>query len=124
MVGYVSGPGGVYKSIDGGITWKDISPPYTVSQIWGCYFVDEENGFVVGGGCSMDNQTFIKTTNGGLTWQINYGFENQSGMSDIILYEKMVWDMLFQVVSFGKPSMEAIFGQSFLILGLNIGQKN
>ncbi len=88
MVGYVSGPGGVYKSIDGGITWKDITPPYTVSQIWGCYFVDEENGFVVGGGCSMDNQTFMKTTNGGLTWQINYGFESQSGMSDIILYEK------------------------------------
>ena len=87
--GFVSGPGGVFKSIDGGLNWSEITNlNVNMSQIWGCYFVDKDNGLYIGGGCAGSPQVFVRTSNGGITWTTYRGFESESGLSDLILYDK------------------------------------
>lgn len=86
-IGYVSGPDGIFKSTDGGNTWNDITPKEFLGFYWGCYFVDENNGILVGGGC-INNQTFYKTTNGGISWTKFESNVPGSGLTDVILYDK------------------------------------
>lgn len=109
-VGYVSGnfygysyneelpdsvQGSIYKSTDGGATWRSVTPRYThpedstkfiyESSIWGHSFVDEMNGIALKSGCGM--QRFFRTTNGGETWDYTeYNIEGTS-LSDVILLE-------------------------------------
>ncbi|MCO5249933.1 MAG: YCF48-related protein [Candidatus Kapabacteria bacterium] len=93
IIGYASGPdlsfpgnnvSYLLKSLDGGVTWKSVTPP-GATNLWGTYFVDENIGFVVGGGC-LDSQMFWKTTDGGADWKYVRYFEPLSKMSDIIVY--------------------------------------
>jgi len=75
-VGYVSGgnydkriAGAIYRSIDSGRTWVDISPRIgKYYSIWGCYFYDDNNGVAAAGIGSCYNSVFFKTTNGGQSW--------------------------------------------------------
>ncbi len=92
-VGYVSGPdasaGTIWKSVDGGVTWRDITPTVPIQvglNLWGCYFVDENNGVVIGGGCGT-NQLFFRTTDGGNSWQLRQYAETETGLSDAIIYD-------------------------------------
>lgn len=90
-VGYTSGfnvdrksAGVIYKSIDSGRTWTNISPiigKYYV--IWGCYFYDDDNGIAVAGdGCRT--QYFFKTTNGGQNWTFkDYQVPGGTKLSDV-----------------------------------------
>ncbi len=64
--GYTSGPDGIFKSTNGGQTWAEVTPDIDWDY-WGCYFVNDNVGLVVGGGC-VGNQRFYKTTNGGTSW--------------------------------------------------------
>ncbi|NBO69407.1 hypothetical protein EBV26_02840 [bacterium] len=86
--GFTSGPGGVFKTTDGGLNWIDLGLRNFGSQIWGCYFSDKDNGIFVGGGCSGTEQIFGKTTDAGGSWTFYAGSENESGMADVILYSK------------------------------------
>lgn len=86
--GFTSGPGGVFKTMDGGITWTNINGFINMSQIWGCYFVDKDNGMYVGGGCNGSEQVFVRTTDGGNSWSIFESYEDESGLADVILYAK------------------------------------
>ncbi len=86
--GFTSGPGGVFKTIDGGISWTNISSFINMSQIWGCYFVDKDNGMYVGGGCNGSAQVFVRTTNGGNSWSVFESYEDETGLADLILYAK------------------------------------
>lgn len=86
--GFTSGPGGVYRTIDGGISWTNITSFTNMSQIWGCYFVDKDNGMYVGGGCNGSAQVFVRTTDGGNSWSVFESYENESGLADLILYDK------------------------------------
>lgn len=89
MHGFVSGPGGVFKSIDGGFTWTEITDlGVNMSQIWGCYFADKDNGLYIGGGCNGSPQVFVRTSDGGNSWTTYRGFEPESGLSDLILYDR------------------------------------
>ena len=88
-VGYTSGlvgstiPGGaIFKSVDGGKTWFNVSPPGNV-DIWGNIFLDANTGFAIGGGCGNEQQ-FYKTTNGGNSWIPLYDNYYDSGLSDIM----------------------------------------
>lgn len=53
----------VYKTTNGGDSWKKQNVPYEWSELYSAYFFNENNGFAVGKGLS------IKTTNGGNTWK-------------------------------------------------------
>lgn len=93
-VGYCSGTsqfspgsGGVYKSVDGGASWQEITPLVIVggvlqrAQVWGCNFINERVGVVVGGGCGGEVQTFFRTDDGGASWSLfTAGYPN-SGLS-------------------------------------------
>ena len=83
--GYTSGPDGIFKSTNGGQTWAEVTPDIDWDY-WGCYFVNDNVGLVVGGGC-VGNQRFYKTTNGGQSWTLFSGSESSSGMTDLIIYD-------------------------------------
>lgn len=115
-VGYASGPcnnctdrqGGIFKSIDGGNTWKDVTPIFNVFQgqflisrtlpLWGCYFVDENEGYLVGGECTIEynlgltpfRQVFYKTLDGGNTWSLTTANIGNSKLADLIIDENDV----------------------------------
>ncbi|PKL79707.1 MAG: hypothetical protein CVV25_06870 [Ignavibacteriae bacterium HGW-Ignavibacteriae-4] len=93
-IGYTSGgkedkstAGSIYKSIDGGRTWTNISPRIgELYSIWGCYFYDDNNGITVAStgfsGCEI--QLFFKTTNGGQSWtQKRYEVRGGTKLSDV-----------------------------------------
>lgn len=97
-IGYTSGPnnaldsdgsslpGRIFKTTNGGQTWFDVSPQSENVQLWGNYFVDENFGFVIGGGCNRFPQTFYKTTNGGQSWSVKRYFDFETGkLSDLIM---------------------------------------
>lgn len=85
-VGYCSGVEGIFKSTDGGATWREISDP-SMGYLWGCYFYNENIGIVVGEGCLDNIQKFWRTENGGATWTLTTTNEFNSGMTDLILYD-------------------------------------
>ncbi len=65
-IGYASGPCGVYKSTDGGVTWNSIHPDPMFS-IWGGWFRNANEGWFAGGGGCGTNVVF-RTVDGGLTY--------------------------------------------------------
>lgn len=86
QIGFVSGVEGIWKSTDGGASFFDITPQDSALRgFWGTYFLDENIGVLVGGGC--DNmQRFYKTTDGGNTWKLFKTNVPNTGLTDLILY--------------------------------------
>jgi hypothetical protein len=87
-IGYVSGVEGIFKSTDGGATWFDVTPPGTrdTTMFWGCFFLNENYGVLLGDGCFGRRQHFWLTTDGGNSWSVFLGSEDNSGLTDAILY--------------------------------------
>lgn len=86
QVGFVSGVEGVWKSTNGGVSFFDITPQDSaIRGFWGTYFLDENIGVVVGGGCD-GMQRFYKTTNGGTSWSLFRTNVPNTGLTDLILY--------------------------------------
>jgi len=84
-IGFVSGDNQVFKSTDGGASWKSVGPDK--SEVWGVYFIDENYGYAQGGGCDGAQQ-FHRTTDGGLTWTTFFETQLLTGLSDVIVYDK------------------------------------
>lgn len=87
-VGYVSGPGGIYRSTDGGRSFRDVTPfqmDRTIEQGWGCFFLNELEGLYFVDGCG-GLQKFFRTTDGGSSWTVFLGQVSSSGLSDGIIY--------------------------------------
>jgi photosystem II stability/assembly factor-like uncharacterized protein len=62
--GFVSGPGGkIYKTTNGGYTWKLIPTSFSSYNFTKITFTDEKHGWV-----SADKWEIFKTTDGGDTW--------------------------------------------------------
>lgn len=70
MHGYMLSDGGVYRSIDGGTTWKDMGPKkpdeQSTEDFTGLAFTDAKHGILVGGGEMM-----FTSDDGGATWKQN-----------------------------------------------------
>ncbi len=88
QVGYTSGVDGIFKSTDGGNTWFDVTPAGTrdTTYFWGCYFLNPDYGILVGDGCNGRYQHFWLTTDGGSSWSVFIAQEDNTGMTDAILY--------------------------------------
>ncbi|MFH1052017.1 MAG: hypothetical protein V1779_13940 [bacterium] len=84
-IGYTSGLDGIFKSTDGGANWFNVTPPSATASMWGTYFLDNNNGFVIGGGC-VEKQEFWRTTDGGNSWSVFVGNLANSGLTDLIVY--------------------------------------
>lgn len=92
--GYVTGPGGAWKSTNGGATWTSMLP--AGAQVWGGWFRDVNNGWMTGGGCG--NNTFYRTQNGGQTWTtFTNTTRTQSKMSDPLWTSDMPPNHVFAV---------------------------
>ncbi|MBE2188122.1 MAG: choice-of-anchor D domain-containing protein [Candidatus Kapabacteria bacterium] len=87
QIGYTSGPDGIFKSKDGGISWEEITPDLISTDYWGCYFMDANFGILVGGGCGR-SQKYWRTTDGGSNWTYFENGVNHSGLTDVIMYDK------------------------------------
>lgn len=91
-IGFTSGPlnsdgfGVIYKSTNGGESWFNVTPP-NAGDLWGLYFLDENIGLVIGGGCGTP-QYFWRTENGGQNWSASIYNNPGSKMADALLYDK------------------------------------
>lgn len=84
-IGYTSGDGKIFKSINGGATWTEITPFTSDVLLWGNYFITDNIGVVCGGDCNSGIQKFYRTTNGGNTWQTSTYSKSDSKLSDPML---------------------------------------
>lgn len=89
-VGYTSGlyngpntTSAIFKSTDGGRTWTNVSPFGNI-DVWGTFFLTENTGMTIGGGCQNDQQ-FYRTTDGGRSWRVFRTNIPNSGLSDLII---------------------------------------
>ncbi len=121
LVGYTSGncshcgmnSGVIKKSTDGGRTWFDVTPAGYYGSLWGNFFLDENNGWVIGEGCNGTGQYFFKTTDGGRSWTSFYTNQGETGLTDLIMLDK---DGLGYAVSSGYLWQTGDGGRSWRII--------
>ncbi len=133
-IGYTSGPAGVYRSDDGGVSWRDVTPYDPNNEKgWGCFFINQNEGLYLVGGCATGIQAYYRTTDGGGSWTASYTTEPLSGLSDAIIYRDgtgyaVSSGVIWRTTDYGRSwnlhsrtgtkvwtEELAIFGRSFLL---------
>jgi photosystem II stability/assembly factor-like uncharacterized protein len=114
--GRYDGPPRVIKTTDGGATWtsQDLTPLATT--LIDAYFVDQDNGFVVGGiGSSFFNRlaVILQTTNGGASWVTRHTTTRTGEWS---------WKISFPTPMVGYVSIERFSDQAFFLKTTDGGQ--
>ena len=84
-IGYmVSASGGIFKTIDAGITWQELNAPNNFTQgkvqFSEVLFLDEDKGYCIG-----FNGTFWKTVNGGDDWIIVKNLPSDADFTSIFI---------------------------------------
>jgi photosystem II stability/assembly factor-like uncharacterized protein len=93
-VGWVAGNyGTIMKTSDGGETWNSQSSGTTI-HLESCYFFDDNNGIVVGGGwddaTNSSKSIILRTSNGGLNWTMEKR-SSPSQLTDITFIDSTGW---------------------------------
>jgi photosystem II stability/assembly factor-like uncharacterized protein len=76
---------GLFRTVDGGENWVSVTNPNSTLWNWGVHFLDENFGAVVG---SYDK--FIKTDNGGDTWNGGATMSSSNHTNGIWLTSELV----------------------------------
>ncbi len=98
-VGYCSGPCGIYKSTDGGVSWSTDLTPDTSYSMWGGQFRNDQEGWFTGGG-SCGNNIVLRTTDGAATFAVFHDTtERQSVLSDPYWDASMPANTLYSIGS-------------------------
>ena len=91
--GWASGYAGkIIHTTDGGQTWVDQVVPYT-TDYYRMYFIDSETGWLAGGDPGgfpsyIDHRVILKTSNGGTTWNMQYGEAYESLLRSIYFVDQ------------------------------------
>lgn len=120
-IGYTSGVSGLFKSMDGGASWFDITPS-GATDLWGSYFYDDNIGVVLGGGCN-GTQNFWRTTDGGSSWNLFTGNLANSGLTDAIIYNPAGEGYASSSGRIWKTSDGGVSWNVFATTGANIWQE-
>lgn len=68
--------GSMYRTEDGGISWKPVRLPSNRTRVWSMYFSDRDNGWLLAKPFERgDTAGIFKTTDGGNTWHVVGGKE-------------------------------------------------
>lgn len=73
--GRVGGPASLFRSDDGGDTWKRLALPPEAAMVLDVKFVDVNTGFVFAGSdpnVEVSNAVILKTTDSGRSWRVVY----------------------------------------------------
>ena len=80
----VGASGGIFKTIDAGVIWKELNAPNNFTQgrvqFREVFFLDEDKGYCVG-----FNATFWKTTNGGEDWIVMKNLPSDANFTSIFV---------------------------------------
>lgn len=82
--GFCSGEGLIFRTTDGGTNWRDVTPATSDALLWGTYFLDENNGYVIGGNCT-GAQYFYRTSDAGDSWDTFYTFYPGTKLADCMV---------------------------------------
>ena len=88
-VGYVSGSGAIFKTTNGGATWKQLKLPYMGwASTWGNYIVGQDSVWLVAGDCQLGEQYIFFSSNGGRTWRDTSFTIYNSHLIDITILDR------------------------------------
>jgi photosystem II stability/assembly factor-like uncharacterized protein len=104
QTGYAVGEdGNVIKTIDGGLTWEEISS-YINKYNNAVFFHDENNGWIAG-------KEIYKTIDGGNSWEYSFGYSENEFMSLFFISEQVGFvgglDRIFKTIN-GGDSWEMV----------------
>jgi photosystem II stability/assembly factor-like uncharacterized protein len=129
-VGWVaaSGPGAVFKTEDGGRTWRALvmeSPDPEGHNFYGVYFIDELTGWACGEWGEESRGALWRTSDGGRTWDILVGGSPRTGIPlDVDTFTQVLFlggqrgyalsagELLLETSDGGRSWKEVRFGEA------------